>query len=96
MDKIIELSIQEIVADFEQLVRYDERFDVLFDNETATDEDIGQLHVNLEKMISKYIPNYKERVPSEYFSDEVSTYEKSLMLYKPLYENFKEIFYKLV
>ena len=53
-------------------------------------------HNNLEMMISKYLPNYKEKVPSEYFSEDISSYEKALILYKPLYENFKEIFYQLI
>ena len=96
MSNKIKLTIQEIVDDFEQLVRYDERLDVFFDNKMATDEDIDELHNNLEMMISKYLPNYKEKVSSEYFSDNISSYEKALILYKPLYENFKEIFYQLI
>lgn len=95
-EKKIRLSIQEILADFELLIKYDERLNTLFDNNAATDEDIEEFHNNLEEMISKYLPNYKEKISPEYFSDDISTYEKSLMLYKPLYENFKEIFYQLV
>ena len=92
----IKLNIQEIVADFEQLIKYDERLNTLFDNNAATDEDIEEFHKNLEELISKYLPTYKEKIPEEYFSEDMSTYDKALMLYEPLYENFKEIFYQLV
>ena len=92
----IRLDIREIVEDFEKLVRYDERLDALFDNNNATDEDIDELHENLVEMIEKYLPTYRDKIPKEYYSDDVSTYEKALILYKPLYENFKEIFYHLI
>ena len=40
MGGVIKLSIQEIIRDFEELVRYDERLDVHFDFKKAKDEDI--------------------------------------------------------
>lgn len=92
----IKLSIGEIVRDFEKIVRYDERLDVLFDNKMASDEDINEFHKIIEEMTLKYIPTYKEKISSEYFSEGISTYDRALMLYKILYENFKEIFYQLV
>ena len=96
MDKKIKLSIQEIVEDFEKLVRYDERLDSLFDSENANDGDIEKFHNNLVELMEKYLPSYKDKINPRYFSDDSSTYEKAIILYKPLYENFKEIFYQLV
>ena len=40
MSKKIKLTIQEIVSDFEKMVRCHERLDVLFDLEEATEYDI--------------------------------------------------------
>lgn len=96
MDKKINLTIQEIVGDFEKLVRYDERLDSLFDNELANEGHIEKFHQDLVELIEKYLPSYKDKINKRYFSDDVSTYEKAIILYKPLYENFKEIFYQLV
>lgn len=92
----IQLSIQEIVDDFEKLVRYDERLGVYFENQKASDEDIKKFHQDLEEIALKYIPNYKEKMSEEYFSNDFSDYEKALELFKMLYENFREIFYKLI
>ena len=92
----ITLSIQEIVADFESLARHDERLDVLFDLKDADDSAIDRFHEDMQAMISKYIPNYLEKVPEEYFSDDSPTYDRALMLYSILYGNFKEIFYQLI
>ena len=91
----VTLTIQEIVDDFEKLVRYDERLDTHFDFEKGNRKLIEEFHQDMLSMIAKYIPNYETHVPAEYFS-EMSTYSKALMLYKMLYENFKEIFAKLV
>lgn len=96
MSKKINLTIREIVEDFEKLVRYDERLDSLFDHELANDDHIEKFHQDLVEMIEKYLPSYKDKINQRYFSDEASTYEKSIILYKPLYDNFKEIFYQLV
>ena len=93
MEKAIKLSIQEIVNDFEKLVRYDEQLDVLFNHKKANDEKIAEFNNFVAEMTLKYIPNYRKHVDGNV--DEVS-YNNALKLYKMLYENFKEIFYGLV
>ena len=93
MEFRIKLTIQEIVDDFEKLIRYDEHLEVLFDNEKADKLEIEKFYNNIVEMIEKYIPNYKKHVEGDI--SEVN-YENALKLYKMLYENFKEIFYKLV
>ena len=92
----IKLSIQEILVDFERLVRWDERLEVYFENQSANDDDIEKFFKFVEEMILKYLPSYKEHMPPEFFSKDTSDYDKALELYKPLYENFKEIFYQLI
>ena len=92
MDKPITLTIEEIVRDFEKLVRYDERLGVLFENEKADNIEIERLYNTIIKMTEKYIPNYEDHVGNV---DEVS-YGNALKLYEILYENFREIFEKLI
>ncbi|WP_405273579.1 hypothetical protein [Methanobrevibacter sp.] len=92
----IQLSIQEILNDFEKLVRWDERLEVHFENQSADDEDIEKFFKFVEEMALKYLPSYEEHMPPEFFSDDTSDYDKALELYKPLYENFKEIIYQLI
>ena len=97
MGKIkIKLTIQEIIADFESLVRHDERLDVLFDFSKADEDTIESFHDEVHEMAGKYIPNYLEHVPEEYFCESSSAYDRALILYGMLYENFKEIFSQLV
>ena len=96
MSETIKLSIQEIVKDFEKLVRFDERLDALFDNKSACDKDVEEFYQTVEELIAKYIPNYEEKISPDLLADDVPTYDKALTLYKPLYRNFKEIFYKLI
>ena len=92
----IKLTIQEIIEDFEKLVRCDEKLGVMFDFEKADDEDIEKFFKNMEKLARKYLPNYEDNISRKYFSDEISLYDKALMLYNILYENFREIFYQLI
>ena len=96
MVKKIRLTIEEIVKDFEELIRHDERLDTLFDMEKACDDDIEKFHEEMIALMEKYLPNYRQKVSDEYFSDETTSYEKALILYNDLYENFKEIFYQLI
>ncbi len=91
----IRLTIQEIVQDFETLVRYDERLGIYLDHRKVDNEMTDKFNGDMIAMVEKYIPNYLKMVPEEYFS-EVSAFGKALMLYKMLYENFLEIFAKLV
>lgn len=92
----ITLSIQEIVEDYERLVRYDEKLGLMFDHENADEDTIDEFFSYLEKLTAKYIPTYKRHVPKQYFLNDVSTYDKALILYNMLYTNFKEIFYNLI
>ncbi len=96
MAKKISLTIQEVVYDFERLVRYDERLYASFNNKMIYGEEIEGVYRSLEEMISRYMPDYKENIPSQYFSDDASTYEKASILYQLLYGRFKEIFYQLI
>ena len=93
MEFRIKLTIQEIVNDFERLIRYDERLEVLFDNEKADKKEIEKFYIDMVEMIGKYIPNYKNHVGGDISE---ANYENALKMYKMLYENFKEIFYKLI
>lgn len=93
MEKTIKLSIQEIVNDFEKLVRFDERLDVLFDCKKANSNKIEEFYDFVLEMVEKYIPNYENHVDGNVH--EVN-YENALKLYGMLYENFKEILYQLV
>lgn len=93
MEFRIKLTIQEIVNDFERLIRYDERLEVLFDNEKVDKKEIEKFYIDMVEMIGKYIPNYKNHVAGDISG---ANYENALKMYKMLYENFKEIFYKLI
>ena len=90
----IKVSIQEIVKDFEELVRYDERLGVQFDSNMANDEEIAKFNTFIMDMVNKYIPGY-ERHLDEPLSGE-DTYEDALVIYRMLYENFREIFFNLI
>lgn len=92
----IRLTIQEIVNDYEGLVRYDEKMENLFDGNMADDAAVSDFFNYVEGLTEKYLPTYKRHVPKEYFSKGTSEYDKSLILYNMVYENFKEIFYQLV
>ena len=93
MEKTIKLTIQEIVSDFEKLVRYDERLDALFDSKKANDKQIEEFYNFTLEMTEKYIPDYEKHIDGNI--DEVD-YDNALKLYGMLYENFREIFYKLI
>ena len=96
MTKTIRLTIQEIVHDFEMLVRYHERLDVEFDFEKANQDEIDRFHTDMVSLSEKYLPNYREHVSDDYFKGETPAFDKALELYANLYENFREMFYQLV
>lgn len=96
MTKSIKLTIQEIVADYEMLIRYHECLDTEFDFEKADQNEIDRFHRNMISLSEKYIPNYREHVSDDYFKGETPAFDKALELYCNLYENFREIFYRLV
>ena len=85
-----------MVKDFEELNRYDERLGVLFDLERATDTEINDFYHYMLFLAKKYIPTFERHVSEKYYSSESTKYDKALMLYQILYENFKEMFYKLI
>lgn len=93
MGDVIRLSIQEIVRDFEELVRHDERLDTYFDFKKAKEKDISNFSKRMEELAVKYIPKSVDRIKAESGDDE---YERGLALYKTLYGNFLEIFEKLL
>ena len=85
-----------MVKDFEELNRYDERLGVLFDLQKATDKQISDFYHYMYFLIKKYIPTFEKHVSDEFYSDSSTEYDRALILYQMLYENFKEIFYNLV
>ena len=96
MSKAIKLSIQEIIADYEMMIRHHEHLDTQFDFERAEDRDIDRFHKEMVELIEKYLPTYKKHIPERYFSENADTFEKALILYGELYENFRQMFYQLV
>ena len=46
--------------------------------------------------MEKYLPGYEKHVPKDYLKDETPTFDKALILYGELYNNFREMFYQLV
>lgn len=91
MDFHIKLSIQEIVDDFEKLLRLDEELNVKLDFKECEEEDISKFHNGVVEIAGKYIPNYMDHM-----QETDSEYDFALELYKIVYSNFKEIFFKLV
>lgn len=96
MIKTIKLTIQEIVLDYEQVIRIEEHVSTLEDIDRLSDEDCRDFKNDMQTMVEKYIPNYKRFVPVTYFLDETSDMKKAEILSDMLSENFKEIFYGLV
>ncbi len=96
MSKKIKLTIQEIVCDFERMVRHHERLDVHFDFEKADENEIDDFHREMLELMEKYLPTYKEHICEEYLKEDTPTFDRALELYGELYRNFKKIFYQLV
>ncbi len=59
---------------------------------TSSENDIDKYNSELRKMLNKYIPNYRKHLKC----DDLTSFDASLEMYGMLYENFKEIFYKLI
>ncbi len=93
METVIKLSIQEIIYDFEKLVRYDEKLGIYFDFKRAQDEDISDFYKKIEELGCKYLPRNYDDILAEGGNDE---YDRALALYKALYSNFVEMFTQLV
>ena len=96
MSEKIKLTIQEIVCDFEKMIRHHERLDVHCDFEKADEDEISQFHDEMLGLMEKYLPSYERHVPKEYLMDETPLFDKALILYGELYNNFREMFYQLV
>ena len=92
MKRKIRLTIQEIVDDFECLVRYDEKLDAMFSLQKCNDEEISRFLECTENLADKYVPDYEEK----FEIGDAEGYDRALLIYGKLYENFKEIFYQLV
>ena len=93
MEEVITLSIQEIIKDFEELVRYDERLGIYFDFKKAQENDIRDFSKRMEEIALKYLPKSVDKILAESPDDD---YERGLALYQALYGNFVEIFEKLL
>lgn len=91
MEFHIKLTIQEIVNDFEKLLRLDEELNMKLDFNECGEEDIGGFYDGVVEIAAKYIPNYMDHMPETY-----TRYDFALELYKMVYGNFREIFFKLV
>lgn len=96
MKYTIKLSIQQIVFDFQALIRSQEKIIVLKEMDLLTDGDCEEYKNEMVDMAERYLPTYRNHVPSRFFSDETADYEKAGILATILYENFKEIFYQLI
>ena len=94
--KKIRLSIQEIVRDFEMMIRYHERLDAEFDFEKATDTEIEEFRLHMVEMTEKYLPTYKEHLSEDYFKPDTPAFDRALELYGELYENFRHMFYQML
>lgn len=92
--KTIQLTIQEIVKDFYSLADMEGYLSGKAECYNLNDEDKIQYLHHMEKLITKYIPNYKEHVCDDF--EKLETYDKGLELSRMLDENFREIFYQLV
>jgi hypothetical protein len=92
----IRLHIDEIVRDFERMVRHHERLDVHFDFEKATDAEIDAFYRDMLELVEKYIPTYEKHLSEEYYAEDATTFSRALQLYEMLYENFREIFRQLI
>ena len=68
--KPIRLSIQEIVSDFEDMIRTDENINILADFGKLDESDCRDYHKRMLSLAEKYMPMYIDSVPAEYLSDE--------------------------
>ena len=96
MDKKIKLTIQEIVHDFECLLRFEERILTLEDIDQLEDYDSAEFLSDVEAMIQKYLPTYRQHLEEEGWSDDDTDKQKAMLLSDILQRNFTEIFYQLV
>ena len=96
MSNSIKLSIQQIVFDFESLIRAQEKVNTLKMTGSLYESDCIEYKNSMVDMAERYLPNYMQHIHSRFFSDETDELEKAGILATVLYENFKEIFYQLI
>lgn len=94
MTYTIQLTIQEMISDHEKLIRCHERLDALLDFEKATDMETVAFYGEMTQLIEKYIPNYLKHVSEDYASKD--SFDRGMELYGMLYENFREMFCRLI
>lgn len=86
----IKLSIQEVINDFEIIIREHERIMCKYElDRYDSNQDENDFKHEMKTMCNKYIPNYKN------FTHK-SIENEGEMLFNMLYKNFKEILYELV
>lgn len=78
-------GFEEVLCDYERLIRLDERMDVLFDCDMAGEIEIKNFYENVAILVEKYIPDYDigDRYPDK-------SYEKALILYSVLQNYLKD------
>ena len=92
----IKLTIQEIVNDFESIIRFEEHITTLDEIDQLDDENSVEFLIDADMMIRKYIPNYESLPQIKDISSKTSDKQKAMILSNLLQENFKEIFYGLI
>ncbi len=92
----ITVSIQEIVHEFEELVRFEERIITLDEIDMLDESDCEEFLKETEHIAQKYIPNYLEILPDDYYSPRSDSKDKAMIISEMLQDNFREIFFKLV
>ena len=92
----ITVSIQEIVHEFEELVRFEERRITLDEIDMLDESDCEEFLNETEQIAQKYIPNYLEILPDDYYSPRSDLKDKAMIISEMLQDNFREIFFKLV
>ena len=84
-----------IRIDFYNLAEEEGYLTGLAEGIAITDNETKSYHNFMINMIDKYIPNWRDKIDDEYWS-ETEEDGKGVILSTLLCKNFKEIFYKLV
>ena len=85
MGEVIKLTIQEMVADYESLIRCHERIDALLDFEKAEEEEMIVFYGRMMELSEKYMQNYLKHVSGEYANSDA--FGRALELYGMLHDN---------
>lgn len=79
-------SMEEVIDDFEKMIRMDSRMDTLIDHGHADNDEIERFYFDLTKLAEKHTPDFN--------ADEAcfgTTYENALIVCAMLHRRFKEI-----